>query len=518
MRTTCPDQPDVPACIAYNCELNPNALCCALLHKGLWVNYSRIEFWQHVTAYAGLFQRELKEKTLILFSKKLDIHLLSAYIGAMLAGHLPAQISPTSSKLSDAEYRRKIDHIHAITQFGAIFADAEQQPQFANLPNIKFLSLTTSLNPCSTTDFKPAGEALVQFSSGTTGLQKGVILSHKAIIQHMQAYADNLQLNSADAIASWLPLYHDMGLIACYLMPLMCGIPFYQMDPFEWVVQPDLLLAAIEEFKPTLCFLPNFAYHLLAAKGKDHNLSSIRRWINCSEPARAHTHVQFLSRFQSVRPESLTVCYALAEATFAVTQSAPRGSSSTVTAEGSEALSCGAPLVGIELRIYTTGNEKKGEIGVRSATLYQQFLDGTRPLEDGFYKTGDIGYLNKDGELVVIGRKKDLIIVCGKNIFPQDVEYITSQIEGVHPGRVAALGILNTELGSEDLFIFAERLAAQSPTALKIAIQKAVQNEIGVVPKKVEIFEHMSLVKTTSGKVCRSRNRELYLEKSLIPI
>ena len=356
-------------------------------------------------------------------------------------------------------------------------------------------------------------DALVQFSSGSTGLQKGVVLTHKGIIAHMNNYGDSLQLTPDDAVVSWLPLYHDMGLIACYLMPLMCGIPFYQMDPFDWLLQPDLLLKAIEEKRPTLCFLPNFAYQVLAHKGRAHDLNSIRLWINCSEPARFRSHESFLRKFPAIRPETLTVCYALAENTFAVSQTLPGHNNSTRLYQERGVLSCGRPINGAKVKVFSSEDGQDGEIGVKSPSLFHRFLDNSRPLETGYYLTGDLGFVDDQGEIFITGRKKDVIIVNGKNVFPQDIESAVSDIVGVYPGRAVAFGLWDEETGSEDLIVIAERKDGEPTTHLKMAIQKAVLEEVGIVPKRVEIVEHMSLVKTSSGKLSRSRNKERYQAK-----
>jgi fatty-acyl-CoA synthase len=513
MENICPDRTKVHECMEYYREKEPAALCCSIRVRGKWQDYSRDQFWDMVCRYAALFASTLPESTLILFIKMLDIHLLAAYIGAMKAGHIPAQISPPTAKVSTDEYRRKIDHIHEITRFGAVFTDEGKRGVYAEAVRAVVLSPEmlggkAEMSPPFQTD-----DALAQFSSGSTGLQKGVVLSHRAIIAHSRNYAATLKLGDGDRIATWLPLYHDMGLIACYLMPLMCGVPFYQMDPFDWIIQPDILPTVIEEKKVTVCFLPNFAYQVLVNSGRPHDLSSIRLWINCSEPARLRSHEAFLRKYPSVRPETLTVCYALAENTFAVSQTLPWHLNSTRVDARRGVLSCGRPIPEVLIKIFEAGGNRDGEIGVRSPLLFKHFLDGTRPLRDGYYLTGDLGYMDAQGELFVTGRKKDIIIVCGKNVYPQDVEDAVSAVNGIYPGRVAAFGVWNEDMGSEDLIVLVERIEDAAPTALKIEVQKAVQDEVGIVPKRVEVLEHMSLVKTSSGKISRSRNREIYEAK-----
>jgi fatty-acyl-CoA synthase len=509
----CPDRGTVMDCIESHCEQRPDARCCTLRVNGNWITYTRVQFWDHVRRYATLFA-SIQTPTLVLFVKKLDIHLLAAYIGAMRAGHTPAQMSPPSIKISEAEYSRKVKHVHDITGYGAVFTDASDKERYAAM-RLGAVFTPEDL-PAYAQPVTPVQTevALAQFSSGSTGLQKGVILSHRGIIAHMRNYAETLQLTEDDAVVTWLPLYHDMGLIACYLMPLMCGIPFYEMDPFDWIVQPDLLLNVIEEKKPTVCFMPNFAYQVLANKGKTHDLGSIRLWINCSEPARLHSHEMFLKKFPSVTPESLTVCYALAENTFAVSQTLPWHHNATRFHSEKGVLSCGRPLKDVDVKVFPSENYEDGEIGVKSPSLFSRFLDNGIPLtDDGYYLTGDLGLIDEQGEVFITGRKKDVIIVNGKNIFPQDVEFSVGSIPGVYPGRAVAFGLWDENAGSEDLIVIAERAHGEPVTPLKIAIQKAVQGEVSIVPKRVEIAEHMSLVKTSSGKLSRSRNRDLYQAK-----
>ena len=149
---------------------------------------------------------------------------------------------------------------------------------------------------------RPEDIALLQHSSGTTGLQKGIALSHQAVFNQLDAYRDALHTDAEDVIVSWLPLYHDMGLIAGFLMPILSAIPLVMMSPFDWVRAPQRLLQAISDYRGTLCWLPNFAYNFCAQKIRPNqlegvDLSSLRAVINCSEPMRAESHQVFLERF-----------------------------------------------------------------------------------------------------------------------------------------------------------------------------------------------------------------------------
>jgi acyl-CoA synthetase (AMP-forming)/AMP-acid ligase II len=237
---------------------------------------------------------------------------------------------------------------------------------------------------------------LLQHSSGTTGLQKPVLLSHRAVLQHVDAYAAAIGLRDDDKVISWLPLYHDMGLIAAFHLPLACGIPMVQLDPFEWVCAPGLLLEAVSKEGGTLSWLPNFAYNMMADKIMDEELEgvSLASWrlvINCSEPIRQESHDRFLSRFRpyGLKPAALAACYAMAETTFAVTQSRPGHAPTAYPADrgelargravratpGREARTCvssGQSIAGCTVRIVDADRHdlppnRVGEIAVRSS-------------------------------------------------------------------------------------------------------------------------------------------------------
>lgn len=500
--------------IQHHCLAAPEAHCFSLFQQNQWTRMTRGEFWAEVERYANLFSHSFSEKTLILFIKRLSVDLLAAYIGAIKAGHLPAQLSNISAKTTEAEYRRKVDHILQLTGAGGVFTDIADAARYAHHAGLTVLTPAME-NPGPDLHPPQQWQALIQFSSGSTGLQKGVVLTHDGILAHMRSYSKSIALSPDDRLVSWLPLYHDMGLIACFLMPLMAGIPFYQMDPFDWIIRPNVLLELIEAERATLCYLPNFAYHVLINKGKPHDLSSMRLVINCSEPARRETHLAFHKKFPSVPLSALAVCYALAENTFAVSQTPVGQEARTAEIGGKSVVSCGTLLPGNEIRVLDADSYGVGEIALRGSFLFDRFLGADLPLEAGFYRTGDLGFVSEQDEVFITGRKKDLIISNGKNVYPQDVEHACSLVPGAYPGRVVSFGVANEQTGSEDLFVIIERDGSVPDTQLKIAVQKAVEVEVGLLPKRVEVLDHMRLVKTSSGKISRSRNKELFLKGEL---
>lgn len=387
----------------------------------------------------------------------------------------------------------------------------------------------------------PSAPCLLQHSSGTTGLQKAVVLSHRAVLEHVERYGASIEATPDDRIVSWLPLYHDMGLIAAFYLPLVLGIPLVQLDPFEWVAAPVILLEAISAERGTLTWLPNFAYNLMADRVREDDLDglrldSLRMAINCSEPVRAESHDRFYRRFSTygLRKECLAACYAMAETTFAVTQTPPGvearkiGISRQDIARGvvkpaagpdtvRECVSSGKLISGCEVRILDERGEDLrdgsiGEIAIRSVSLFDGYRNNDEKtaevLRDGWYFSGDYGFRHED-ELYVIGRKKDIIIVAGNNIYPEDVEDAVGRLEGVLPGRVIAFGIEDANSGTEQIGIVAETPLTDEKAlkALRLAIVQACMG-IDVTVSRVYLAPPRWLIKSSAGKPARSANRD----------
>jgi len=401
-------------------------------------------------------------------------------------------------------------------------------------------------------DFRPHAPhpddiAFLQHSSGTTGLQKGVALSHRAVLNQLASYARAIDLRPDDVIVSWLPLYHDMGLIAGFIQPLAQGLPLVLMSPFDWVRHPALLFRAIHAYGGTLAWLPNFAYNHLARRVRVRDmegvrLDSMRMFINCSEPVRDDSHQLFLQRFAEagVREEMLAVSYAMAENTFAVTQTPPGRpprldvvSRQTLSeervarpAQEDEAttilVSCGPAIPNTQAKaVDDQGRDlperRVGEIAIRSDCMLTGYykrpdLDPFTP--DGWYRTGDMGYL-ADGEVYIVGRKKDLIIHAGKNIYPQDIEAIVNQVPGVHPGRAVVFGVPDEREGTELIVVVAEVDVADPAErkAIARAIRQAVAGSSDVTVGYVTLVGPKWLIKTSSGKIARAANREKWLRE-----
>jgi acyl-CoA synthetase (AMP-forming)/AMP-acid ligase II len=395
--------------------------------------------------------------------------------------------------------------------------------------------------------------AFLQHSSGTTGLQKGVALSHRSVLNQVEAYSQAIDLRGDDVIVSWLPLYHDMGLIAGFVMPLVAGVPLVLMSPFKWVRDPKVLLQAIHRQRGTLCWLPNFAYNHSARVIRLQDiaaldLSSMRAFINCSEPVYDESHQVFLSKFGAcgVRSEALSTCYAMAENTFAVTQF-PTGQPARLDWVNTRALqeerralpvaagspdatamvSCGFPIPGTEICVMNEHDirlpdRRVGEIALRSNCMlsgYYRRPDLTaQSIRAGWYYTGDMGYL-AEGELYVTGRKKDMIIVGGKNIYPQDLEAIANSTPGIAPGRSVAFGLFDKSLGSENIVMVCELEGRENSEEMQKTVEMVLRRRVvqrsEIALADVRLVEGRWLIKTSSGKISRSANREKYIKNFL---
>lgn len=382
----------------------------------------------------------------------------------------------------------------------------------------------------------------VQHSSGTTGVKKAVGIGAKQLLAQYEAYwvqTIRARIDPVPSVASWLPLYHDMGLIATLMLPLIDGAPINFMDPFEWVARPQIFLDMLAETGASLCWMPNFAfrhYVRLRPHLKPRDLSHVAAWISCSETCRSGDAEAFETTFAGwgVRRASAVGCYAMAETVFAVSQALP-GSCGTLRVpttlaigsrlggndgDGKGILNSGPAIPSVAVGIYVDGAPAPegtyGEIGVSGPFLFDCYLGLSREASsitaDGIYMTGDLG-IARDGSIYVFGRIKDMIVVNGKNLYASDIEALVGNVAGVKPGRVVAFELMNDQSGTEDLIIVAERGDAEAADAPRIstAISELVAAAFLVKPRRVHIVEERWLVKSTSGKISRIDNVRKYL-------
>jgi fatty-acyl-CoA synthase len=535
-------------CVVFVCE------------DGTQQEVSASEFHQNAVHFAvALYALGIRTDDLVILVLRHSPELLSAFWGAMYLGAIPAIFPFLSEKLDPILYMGRVRTLVSNSGARAVITFPDFKSDLEGLllgVNCTVLStdqvLTDEADKPLPALARYSSEriAFLQHSSGTTGLQKGVALSHRAVLNQLEAYRQAIGADSDDVIVSWLPLYHDMGLIAGFIMPIVLGMPLVLLSPFHWVRDPKILLWAIHEHRGTLTWLPNFAYNHCARSIRPRDLIGLDlgRWraaINCSEPVRHDSHQLFLERFApyGFREEALASCYAMAENTFAVTQSRldrpphvdwihlaslqeqrkampARPGESTATSM----VSCGLPIQGTSIAVVDDSGQSLperhvGEIVLRGNSMltgYYRRPDLTEAaIRDGWYYTGDVGYLAA-GHLYVSGRKKDMIIVGGRNIYPQDLEAIANDLPGITPGRAVAFGLMNERLGSEGIVMVCEQNGTPDATDaswIEGQLRRRVVRQMDITLDDVRLVQQRWLIKTSSGKIARSENRDKYLRE-----
>ena len=523
------------------------------------ISYSQL--LRGAMAYTNIYARTgLQPGEVVILILQHGEDLIYAFWGAILHGTIPAIMPFLTEKLSPERYRADLSTLASVTKPAALVTypefESEVHGALKNSDSVRAVIVTDKLEPQAEPDFDslsgmkhlPEDIVLLQHSSGTTGLQKGVALSHRAVFNQLDAYTKALNLNKQDVIASWLPLYHDMGLIAGFLMPILSGVPLVLSSPFDWVRAPYRLMQSVTKYKATISWLPNFAYNFCAQKIRDRSLegvdlSSWRAVINCSEPVRWESHQAFYQRFESygLKLEALQTSYAMAENVFGVTQSdltrlpkvyeidrevfmAERVARPPVNSRPAmKMMSSGQPLSNTRVRILDKHGKdvedgRIGEIALQSDCMltgyYNRPAATHKAFLNGWYLTGDYGFV-LDGEIFVSGRKKDMIIVGGKNVYPQDLESLTYEVPGVHAGRSVAFGIFDEGAGTEDVVIIAEVDSENAAEQEQIAnaIRQHVTKNSAIALRYVKVVGPKWIVKTSSGKTARSANKEKFLKE-----
>jgi fatty-acyl-CoA synthase len=513
-----------------------------------------------------------KERSVVLLLLPHSPELFLLQLGLVLEGHVPAVLAWPTSRIDPEKYQRNLVHqlsnlpadqlvtlpqlAHNLKEslpYNVVGTAIEQVSAYEKLFPAGQVSERLERREFPGQNTQPGPETLfLQFSGGTTGAQKAIVVTAEMLSQQFVQLSQALNFTADDGVISWLPMYHDMGLIACYWMPLWHGTPSLQLGANDWVINPELLLKYVARYRGTFCWLPNFSFSYLAQrkgqmKGKYH-LDSIRGWISCSEPVRNKSMVQFANAFadQGVMKGSLQSSYAMAETVFAITQSELGREPFTVPRsrvhQGSRTysdlafdliddvyVSSGKPIPNTELRIVSPDGAAceeavPGEIHVKTPSLFSGYWGAqgfqTHSLHDGWHATGDFGFI-VDGELFVIGRFKDIAIVGGHNIFPEDVEAIVNTIEGIYPGRVVAFGVEDQEYGTQSLAVVAEMKSdfdEDTEMKLEAAIRKLVLTAIGVAPRHVAVVPQRWIVKSTAGKISRRETRERFLRERLATV
>jgi fatty-acyl-CoA synthase len=476
-----------------------------------------------------------------------------SFIAATVAGIVPVPIYPRASFKAKNAYVDTVRHIVRVSGAKLLLTTQTTKPvleevfiadpalaQIARLVTTEELSALPS-ERFSQPTIRPHDLCFLQFTSGSTSLPKGVMVSHGNLVANARAFLGPTGVNATldDLTVTWLPLYHDMGLIGFVLGAIVCHLPSVLMPTEAFGRRPNIWLETLHQAGGTLTFAPNFAYALATKRARDKDLEGLDlsrvRLAGCgAEPINPKVMHEFAERFArcGFRREALLPAYGMAEATLAITfhprdtpfvtdrvsAAALRNALATPAADGDDAVelvSCGKAFPGHELKIVdehgeTLGERHVGEIWTRGPSVTHGYFDNAEAtaasFSDGWLHTGDLGYVAA-GNLYVCGRLKDLIIIRGANFYPQDLEWAVAELDGVRRDNVVAFSVLRA--GEETLVICAEANSSDAP-ALRKAIASKVAETAGITVGHVAVVKVGSLPKTSSGKVQRRRTKSLF--------
>jgi fatty-acyl-CoA synthase len=512
--------------------------------------------WNQAAAVAaGLRQRGLGPGQSVALMLRTEAAFFEAFFGTLLAGAVPVPIYPPFRLDRLEEYaRRQVRILHnaearLLIAFGEVTRVARllrgRVPSLDEVTTIEHLALSEA--GMSARHWRSDDPALVQYTSGSTGDPKGVRLSHANILENIRAIGKATAISPTDFGVSWLPLYHDMGLIGSWLTSLYFGIPIAILSPLAFLARPARWLWAIHSHHATLSAAPNFAFDLCVRKVSEAELEGLdlgswRLAFNGSEPVSPETIERFRRRFTPYGFKAETMCpvYGLAECAVSLTVP-PLGYPPRVDRVAREPfqrvrearpalpddrttlrfVSCGRPLPGHEVRIVDGAGRPvaeriEGRIEFRgpSATSgYFRNPEATRALlRDGWLDSGDLGYW-AEGELFITGREKDIVIKAGRNLYPQEVEEVVGDVPGIRKGCVAAFGIADPEAGTERLVVVAEsrETVPERLEEIRTGVLDQMVTIIGLPPDTLVITRPGAVFKTSSGKVRRNATREAYL-------
>ena len=503
---------------------------------------------------AGLAARRLEpgERVAIMLPTGKDY--LFSFFGTLIAGGVPVPIYPPVRLSQIEDHLLRHAAILANSQARLLITIPEAQPA-SLLLRAQVISLRAVVTPAALASAAPPVQqiartasdlALLQYTSGSTGNPKGVSLTHAELLANVRAMGTALRVAGEDVVVSWLPLYHDMGLIGAWLGALYYGVPLVLMSPLAFLARPSRWLWAIHRHRATLSGGPNFAYDLCSRRLQDKeleglDLSSWRVAFNGAEPVSADTVDAFANRFMAygLRREAITPVYGMAECAVGLSFSPiNRGplidviqreplmhSGRALPAQTDErsalrVVSCGRPLPGYEVRVVDTGERELGDRiegrlefkGPSATSGYFRNPELTRKLFHGdWLDSGDLGYV-ANGEIYITGRVKDVIIRGGRNIHPHDLEQAVGDIPDIRRGCVAVFGNPDPATGTERLVVLAETRESnpQARARLVSEINAAAMDLLGMAADDIVLAPPHTVLKTSSGKIRRAASREFY--------
>ncbi len=504
---------------------------------------------------SGLSSRDVSPGDRVGLMLQTSIEFFVAFFGVLYAGAIPVPIYPPMRLAQLEDHLRRQTGI--LRNAGAcMLITMPEGRQLAGLLG----SLVESLNsvvsvsdieasaaPLNLPQLKdPNAIALIQYTSGSTGDPKGVVLTHANLLANIRAMGRIMDASSADVFVSWLPLYHDMGLIGAWLGCLHYAARLYVMSPLSFLIRPQSWLWAMHRHRATFSASPNFGFELCLAKIADDDLkgldlSSLRMVANGAEPVSVHTLHRFTERFgrYSFPKTAMAPVYGLAECsvglafpplgrppiinridrelmtTHGIAEPAKSGDPKPL-----EFPACGQPLPGHEIRVvdaagHELGERREGRIEFRGPSTTSGYFHNAAKTRDLFHDdwldTSDRGYM-AGGDIFITGRIKDIIIRAGRHLYPQEIEEAVADVPGIHKGGVAVFGVTDRASGTERVVVLAEtrEIDEASRAALQSRASEVVTDIAGTPPDEIVLAPPRTVPKTSSGKIRRSAAKELY--------
>jgi acyl-CoA synthetase (AMP-forming)/AMP-acid ligase II len=494
----------------------------AFTFNGQAVNFA--ELWQGVNRFAAyLLEQGLGHGERVLVALPNSTEFFSAFYGIQRAGGIAVPVFPEAGIERIFSLANLCSAKIIIAPSGLPTEKLNHFRQLAKKRHFSLLTVSEGFTTPPTTNFPktlPGDIAFLQYTSGSTGNPKGVMLTHDNLLSNVRQMIAGMEITADEIFVSWLPVYHDMGLILKTMVPFYLAAQVHLLPTNLRDVRP--WLAAIQEHKATFTAAPDFAYRLCLrhVDPGEYDLSSLRVALNAAEPVRARTIREFEKAFGLTNV--MVAGYGLAEATVGVSMWKP-GTSNRVDSRGR--VSVGAPFPDVGLRIVSEGQilppGETGEIAIRSKANSLGYFNNPNETEklfwkDGYLLSGDLGYLDEDGYLYIVGRKKNIIKRSGETISPQEIEEVVDAMPGVRFS--AAIGVDKGGVEGEQVYLFVEIREPTPETDFHEMATQMVSDfhaHMGFRPARIYLLKPRGIPLTHNGKIQHVRLREIYLDGSL---
>lgn len=546
----CARHPEREHILFYNAEAQTETLSYRALHEAA----GRVA--------RGLAELGVKPGQCVAMMLPSGLDFFRCFMGILYAGAVPVPMYPPARPNQIEEHLKRQAAIlrNCAAPVLVTFEQVRTLTKALSGLSPALISLTTvpalaAAGPGTSLRVDPEGLALVQYTSGSTGAPKGVSLSHRNLLANIRAWGEVAQIDSSDVCVSWLPLYHDMGLIGTWMGSLYHAVPLVLMSPLDFLAHPERWLWAIHRHRGTVSAAPNFAFDLcvkrLAGRSLEGlDLSSWRLAANGAEPVSAETLARFAETFApyGLRANILAPVYGLAECSVGLAvpplergvrvdrvsrdDFSARGKATPVQTDASGTsestlsfVACGPPLPAHQVRVidehgHALPERHVGQLEFRGPSTTSGYFrnpEADRELFDGdWLRSGDYAYL-ADGEIFITGRAKDMIIRAGRNYYPYDLESAVGSLHGVRKGCVAVFGVMDPKHGIEKLVVVAETRESDPSARARIEheIRSAAVEVMGLPPDEIVLSGPNAVLKTSSGKIRRAAIREAYLGGTL---